>query len=502
MQSYQILEKRFARLADVEGALGILRWDNDTIMPAGAAGQRAGQLAALSVIAHELLTAPDMGDLLSEADISKAEGGLDAWQAANLAEMRRAHAHADCVPAALVEAASRAASLCERAWRSARANSDFKGLLPLLAEVLDRQREIAAVKGAALGLAPYDALLDQYDPGNRAALIDPVFASLRAGLPSLIAAALEHQQSRPEPIAPLGTPPGPFPVAAQKALAERLMATVGFDAERGRLDISTHPFCGGANDDVRITTRYDESDFSTALMGVLHETGHALYEQGRPRDWLSQPAGQARGMTMHESQSLLIEMQACRSREFMSFLAPLLRASFGGSGAAWEAENLHRRVTRVEPGLIRVDADEVTYPAHVLVRYDLERRLIAGDLALADLPAAFNGGIHELLGVTVPDDRRGCLQDIHWSAGLWGYFPTYTLGAITAAQLFQAACRDEPALPACLAQGDFAPLLRWLRPRVHERGSSVTAAEIVRDATGAPLSADIYQAHLRRRYLG
>ncbi|WP_428392778.1 carboxypeptidase M32 [Lichenicoccus sp.] len=493
MQSYQILETRFARFADVEGALGILRWDNDTIMPAGAAGQRAGQLAALSVIAHELLTAPDMGDLLAEAG-----SGLDTWQSANLSEMRRQHAHANCVPADLVEAASRAASVCERAWRSARANSDFKGLLPLLAEVLDRQREIGAVKGEALGLAPYDALLDQYDPGNRMALIDPVFASLRAGLPGLIAAALEHQQSRPAPI----TPSGPFPIAAQKALAERLMATVGFDAERGRLDISTHPFCGGANDDVRITTRYDESDFSTALMGVLHETGHALYEQGRPRDWLSQPAGQARGMAMHESQSLLIEMQACRSREFMSFLAPLLRESFGGSGPAWEADNLHRRVTRVEPGLIRVDADEVTYPAHVLVRYDLERRLIAGDLALADLPGAFNDGIHELLGVTVPDDRRGCLQDIHWSAGLWGYFPTYTLGAITAAQLFHAACRDEPALPSCLAQGDFTPLLRWLRPRVHERASSVTAAEIVRDATGAPLSADIYQAHLKRRYLG
>ena len=498
MQSYQTLEKRFARLADVEGALGILKWDNDTTMPAGAAGQRAGQLAALSVIAHEMLTAPDMGGLLAEADISKAEGGLDTWQAANLTEMRRAHAHATCVPADLVEAVSRTTSLCERAWRTARMNNDFKGLLPMLQEVLDRQRDLGAVKGEALGLAPYDALLDQYDPGNRAAQIDPVFASLREGLPGLIAAALEHQQAAPVPL----DSSGPFPVAAQKALAERLMAAVGFDAERGRLDISTHPFCGGANDDVRITTRYDESDFTTALMGVLHETGHALYEQGRPRDWLSQPAGQARGMTMHESQSLLIEMQACRSREFMTFLAPVLRESFGGSGPAWEADNLHRRVTRVEPGLIRVDADEVTYPAHVLVRYDLERRLIAGDLALADLPGAFNEGIHELLGVTVPDDRRGCLQDIHWPAGLWGYFPTYTLGAITAAQLFHAACVHEPALPGCLAEGNFAPLLRWLRAHVHQRGSSVTAAEIVRDATAAPLSADIYQAHLRRRYLG
>ncbi len=493
MQPYRTLEQRFARISDVEGALGILNWDNDTMLPAGAAGQRAGQVATLSVIAHELLTAPDMPELLA-----LAEGGLDPRQAANLGEMRRLHAHASAVPPDLVEAASRAASHCERAWRDARARSDFKGLLPLLAEVLDRQRDIAQVKGEALGLAPYDALLDQFDPGNRQALIDPVFAELRAGLPALLGAVMQHQSRQSAPL-PLG---GPFPVAMQKALAERLMLAVGFDTGRGRLDVSTHPFCGGANDDVRITTRYDEADFAGALMGVLHETGHALYEQGRPRDWMAQPAGRARGMTMHESQSLLIEMQACRSRAFVTYLAPLLRETFAASGPAWEADNLHRRLTRVAPGFIRVDADEVTYPAHVLVRYGLETRLIAGTLALADLPEAFDAGIAELLGITVPDDRRGCLQDIHWPAGLWGYFPTYTLGAIAAAQLFEAACLHEPALPDCLSRGDFSPLLRWLRTHVHERGSFATTGGIVRDATGGDLSAATYQRHLRRRYLG
>lgn len=493
MQAYQTLEKRFARISDVESALGILNWDNDTMMPAGAAGQRAGQVATLSVIAHELLTAPDMPELLSHPGNS-----LDPWQAANLDEMRRLHAHADAVPPDLVEAASRAASHCERAWREARANSDFKSLLPLLTEVLNRQRDIASVKGEALGLDPYDALLDQFDPSNRQALIDPVFGELRAGLPGLLGAVLEHQSRLPPPL-PLE---GPFPTARQKALAERLMLAVGFDPERGRLDVSTHPFCGGANEDVRITTRYDEADFAGALMGVLHETGHALYEQGRPQEWLAQPIGRARGMTLHESQSLLVEMQACRSSAFITYLAPLLRESFGGSGPAWEADNLYRRLTRVSPGLIRVDADEVTYPAHVLVRYRIETQLIAGTLALSDLPEAFNAGIAELLGITVPDDRRGCLQDIHWPAGLWGYFPTYTLGAITAAQLFDAACRDQPALPECLSRGDFAPLVGWLRPRVHQRGSSATTAAIVRDATGRNLSASIYQRHLRRRYLG
>ncbi len=493
MDAYQTLEKRFARLADVEGALGILNWDNDTTMPAGAAEQRAGQVATLSVIAHEMLTAPDMPELMAvPAD------GLGAWQRANLAEMRRQHAHASAVPAPLVEASSRAASLCERAWRQARAESDFKQLLPLLSEVLERQREVAAVKGEALGMDPYDALLDQFDPGNRQALIDPVFEALEAGLPELLAGALEHQNRQPPPL-PLQ---GPFAIEAQNRVARRLMQAVGFDSERGRLDTSTHPFCGGANEDVRITTRYNTDDFTIALMGVLHETGHALYEQGRPRAWLSQPAGRARGMTLHESQSLLIEMQVCRSQPFMSYLAPLLREAFNTDGPAWEAGNLYRSLTRVEPGCIRVDADEVTYPAHVLVRTRLEKQLISGSLQLRDLPEAFNAGLRALLGVAVPDDRRGVLQDIHWPAGLWGYFPTYTLGAITAAQLFDAACRDDTALPDCLSEGDFSPLLRWLRPRVHERGSSASTAAIVQDATGAPLSAEFYQRHLRRRYLG
>nr|WP_321983642.1 carboxypeptidase M32 [uncultured Lichenicoccus sp.] len=498
MQAYRTLEKRFARISDVEGALGILNWDNDTIMPAGAAGQRAGQVATLSVIAHELMTAPDMPDLLHDAATrADTDGGLDPWQRANLDEMRRLHAHSAAVPAELVDAASRAGSACERAWREARANSDFKGLLPLLGEVLHCQREVAQAKGAALGLAPYDALLDLYDPGNRMALIDPVFADLGAGLPSLLGLVLEHQAGQPAALALQG----PFPVERQFGLAGGLMRAVGFDTERGRLDTSTHPFCGGATDDVRITTRYDEADFGGSLMGVLHETGHALYEQGRPREWLAQPAGRARGMTMHESQSLLIEMQACRSRAFVEFLAPLLREAFGTEGPAWEADNLHCRLTRVAPGFIRVDADEVTYPAHVLVRYRLETALIAGDMALADLPEAFNAGIHDLLGITVPDDRRGCLQDIHWPAGLWGYFPTYTLGAITAAQLFDAACRAEPEIVGRLAQGDFALLLGWLRRNVHQRGSSVSTACIVEDATGQELTATIYQKHLRRRYL-
>jgi carboxypeptidase Taq len=280
------------------------------------------------------------------------------------------------------------------------------------------------------------------------------------------------------------------------------MQAVGFDFNHGRLDTSLHPFCGGVPDDVRITTRYDEDDFMTALMGVLHETGHALYERGLPSDWRLQPVGEARGMALHESQSLLIEMQACRGAEFIGFMAPLAREAFGGEGPAWEVDNLVRVYNRVEPGFIRVDADEVTYPAHVILRYRLEKRLIAGEMELDDLPAAWNAGMEELLGVVPPDDRLGCLQDIHWYDGAWGYFPTYTLGAIAAAQLFAAAKDAVPDISGAIAKGDFTPLMGWLGENVHALGSSRSGDELLERATGRPLDPAVFKAHLSARYLG
>jgi carboxypeptidase Taq len=287
----------------------------------------------------------------------------------------------------------------------------------------------------------------------------------------------------------------------QRAIATRLMARLGFDFEHGRLDTSLHPFCGGTPDDVRITTRYDEGNFRGALMGVLHETGHAMYERGLPAEWRRQPVGRARGMSLHESQSLLIEMQVCRSREFQTFVAPILRETFAASGPAWEAENLYRLGTQVERSLIRVDADEVTYPAHVILRYRLEKALLSGDLALKDLPAAWNDGMKTLLGIVPPDDRQGCLQDIHWYDGAFGYFPTYTLGAMTAAQLFDAAKRADPAILPGIQKGEFAPLMTWLRANVHGKASRFSTTEIVTQATGKPLDPTIFERHLRARYV-
>src|SRR5579883_1441572 len=356
---------------------------------------------------------------------------------------------------------------------------------------------VAGAKAAYLGVTPFEALLDRYEPGGSVATIDRLFGELSGFLPALIEAVIERQATMPPPAEPSGR----FPVAAQRAAALRLMAALGFDFDHGRLDVSAHPFSSGAPDDVRITTRYDERDFSKALMGVLHETGHALYKRNLPARWRLQPVGAARGMAIHESQSLLVEMQVCRSLAFMQFAAPVLREVFGGDGPGWEAEALYRRATRVRRGLIRVDADEVTYPAHVILRYRLERAMLAGDLAVRDLPAAWAESMRDLLGIVPDNDRDGCLQDIHWFDGSWGYFPTYTLGAMIAAQLFETARAALGGLEAAIASGRFGPLLAWLRDKVHSQGSLMSTAELVENATGRPLGTQSFERHLRARYL-
>ncbi len=493
--AYVRLETRFARLGTLHEAMAVLHWDSAAMMPSGGAEARGEQLAQLSLMAHELLTDPAVADWLEQAEAEADE--LDDWRRANLREMRRAHTHATALPARLVEALRRATHACEGLWREARPANDFARVKPALQKVLDLSREAGELKSAALGKSLYDALLDQYEPDGSSARIAQVFDTLARDLPELLGAVLERQAQQPDPVMPAG----PFPVETQARLAHRLMEAVGFDFRHGRLDTSAHPFTGGVPDDVRLTTRYDETDFVTGLMGVLHETGHALYERGLPRQWRRQPVGDARGMSIHESQSLLIEMQACRSREFVGFLAPLAQSTFGGSGPEWEADNLARIYTRVEPDFIRVDADEVSYPAHVILRFRLEKALIEGDLTLDELPGAWAEQLQALLGIAPPDDRRGCLQDIHWYDGAWGYFPTYTLGAMTAAQLFAAACDAHPEIPAQLGQGDFSTLLGWLRRHVHEQGSRFSSEELLVRATGKPLDPTIFEAHLRRRYL-
>lgn len=497
--SYARLEEHFRRYGHLCHVAEIMQWDEAVMMSPSGGAARAEAMATFKGLMHAQLTDAAVGDWLADAEAEAAS--LGPWQAANLREIRRIYRRATLLPAALVERMTVAQLRTEQAWRGLRPASDWAAFAPMLEEIVALKREEAQRMSDALGLSVYDALLDQFEPGCRSAEVDRVFGQLKQVLPGLIEGALASQEARP-----VITPHGPFPVEAQKALADRLMAAIGFDTDRGRLDVSHHPFCGGVPTDVRITTRYDEQDFVSALMGVLHEAGHGKYEQGLPRVHVGQPVGAARGMSAHEGQSLLQEMQVSRGRAFLSFAAPHIRAAFPeavkNQPEAFEVENLYRLYTRVARSFIRVDADEVTYPAHIIVRYEIERPLIEGTLQVADIPDAWDAGMRAMLQLPTGDDHNnGCMQDVHWAAGLFGYFPTYTLGAMTAAQLFACARRELPGLLDQLAAGDFTQLNAFLGERVWSQGSLLESDALMRHATGESLSARYLEEHLRERYL-
>ena len=495
MTPYEQLEARFAELNHIGHAQAMLYWDEAVMMPPGGGEARADALATLAALVHRTLTAPQVGGLLDEAESDVAR--LDEWQRANLCAMRRMHTRAVAVPEALVHAVQIATTRCQQIWRMARAENDWDAIEAPFAEVLRLTREEASALGAAQKLDPYDALLDMYEESTRAADVARLFDELKAILPGMIDHVLGSQQA-PLPLS------GPFPRDRQRALGEEMMRVLGFDFSHGRLDVSHHPFCGGVSDDTRITTRYSEDDFLESLMAVLHETGHALYQQGLPADWRRQPVGDCLGAAVHESQSLFVEMQVSRGRAFIEFAAPHIRQHLDGrqGDEAWSAENLRANSIKVRRGYIRVDADELTYPLHIIPRFELERALIAGELAVADIPAAWNEGMLRYLGLSTEGNfKDGCMQDVHWFSGLFGYFPTYTLGALMAAQWFAAASAALPDLGTQIAAGEFTGLVGWLRREIHSRGQLRTARELLVEVTGEPLDMRHFKAHLERRYL-
>lgn len=490
--AYTRLTGRFTRIATLGEASAMLGWDAAAMMPPGGGVARGEQLAVLAGLAHQQLTAPGLRD-----DLDEAAAPAEEWREANLRLMRHAYTRATALPTDLVEATALANSSCEQLWREARRTNDFAAVAQPLAEVVRLVREAASALAPALGLSSYDALMDGYQPGIGAADVNPVFARYEAFLAEALPRA-EAKQAAAGAALPL---PGPFPADMQEALCRRLSQRAGLEFTHARLDRSTHPFCGGTPTDIRITTRYDEADCAQAIMGVLHETGHALYERGLPPAFARQPVGEAAGMGAHESQSLIMEMQSCRSDAYLSWLGPELQGVFGGDPAPYAPDNLARLWRRVERGMIRVDADEMTYPAHVILRFRLEQALVSGDLAVADLPGAWNDGMRSLLGITPANDAEGCLQDIHWYDGAFGYFPSYTLGAMAAAQLMAAARRAEPGMDAALATGDHTLLLGWLRVNVHSQGSRLGFNDLLRQATGKPLDPMDFETHLTARYL-
>lgn len=491
---YKQLEQEFRRLHAFQGALSLLRWDAAVMMPRGSADVRGEQLAALETEHHALLTSPRISRLLDRAQANTQ--GLEDWQIANLREMRRQRDHAIATPVSLISRLTKAASRAEAQWLEARQQGKFELFAPHLEEVVRLVRDKAALLGQALNLAPYDALVDEFTPGITTADIDTVFKALSRRLPTLIREVISLQDARP--LLPLA---GKFSAGKQRALSIEVMKAVGFPFDRGRLDESDHPFTEGVPGDIRVTTRFDPNDVFSGLLGALHETGHAMYDLGLPQDWRDQPVGRDRGMALEESQSLLIEMLVSRSRAFVQYLKPLLEKHFSVSGPEWEVENLYRHLTRVRRSLIRVDADEVTYPLHIMLRYELEKQLLTGDLAVRDLPAAWNAGMEQRFGIKPANDGEGCMQDIHWAVGSFGYFPSYALGAVIAAQLFEGLRRDVPNLDAEVARGEFSGLFAWLRTNVHGVGAKVTVQELMKTATGKPLSAAPFVRYVENKYL-
>ncbi|CFQ27715.1 carboxypeptidase M32 [Yersinia bercovieri] len=490
--AYQHLRATFTRLSRFEHLSAIAGWDMQTMMPPKGSLARSEAMAELNVLQHQILTTKQVGEWLKQAD----HEALNDIEQANLREMRRHYHNAVLLPESLVEAKSLAGAKCEHAWRQQRIANDWGGFAENLREVVKLSREEASIRGQAAGTSGYDALLNLYEPGTNSADLERIFGDLKQWLPALLQKVTAKQANEP-----CLMPQGPFDLQKQRQLGLSVMKVLGFDFDGGRVDVSVHPFCGGVPQDVRITTRYNEPEFLSALMGIVHETGHARYEQNLPREWLGQPISHARSTAIHESQSLLFEMQLARSNEFLQLIRPLVVQQFGEQPALAE-QNFIALNQRVKTGFIRVDADEVSCPAHVILRYEIEKALISGEIEVDDIPALWSEKMQQYLGINTDGNyRNGCMQDIHWTDGAFGYFPTYTLGAMYAAQLFQTARDAIPGLDQSIANGDISALFNWLQQNIWQHGSRYPTAELITKATGEPLNPRFFRQHLERRYL-
>ncbi len=472
----------------------LLGWDEQVNLPPGAAEGRGNQQAILAAVQHAAASEPRIGALL--AGLESAAGALPVEQAAVAKQARRDYDHATKLPADFVREKAVQDSRGYHAWARARAASDFAGYAPVLEKNLEFARREAAYLGHAS--APYDYMLDKFDPGLTTATVDRLFGELKRELVPLVRAITAS------PVAARAREVGErlrgYPIEAQRAFLREVTAQLGFDYERGRIDVALHPFCSGAGNDVRMTTRYNVDQPLDALFSSIHETGHGLYEQGIPVAHLGTALGMHAGMAVHESQSRLWENQVARSRGFWRHFEPRWRERFPSQTAGVSSEDLYLAINAVEPTLIRVDADEVTYNLHIVLRFEMEKKLFAGELAVRDLPAAWREASRELVGLEPANDREGVLQDVHWSGGAFGYFPSYCIGNMMAAQLWQRLRALRPNLEEDFARGDFGWLLRWLRENIHVHGRRISGLELIQRATGEALSPQPLVRYLRERY--
>ena len=493
--AYQSLKERFQKIYRLQHLGAIASWDQSTMMPKGGNKARGEAQAELSSLLHTLLTDHQVRDWIEQA----RQNASDEQTSVSLREMERAWLNASVIEEELVKAKTIAANQCEHAWRTQRQEDAWQGFRKNFKEVVKLTIEEAQIRSEQTNDSPYDALMDLYEPDMNSKQIDQLFGDLTSWLPGYIQQALEKQKSDT-----VIKPEGAFSVESQKSLGLEVMKLLGFDFDHGRIDVSTHPFCGGVSEDVRITTRYRESDFVEALMATIHETGHARYGQNLPMATRGLPVGRDRSMGIHESQSLFFEMQLSRSPEFLSRLQPLIIKHLcnGVAEPYTDLANLEKIYTRVRPGFIRVEADEITYPAHVILRYEIERDLINQKISVDDIPELWNQKMQEYLDIEVGHQHgKGCMQDIHWSMGAFGYFPSYTLGALYAAQFFAALKKEIPNINKQISRGDLAPVFDWLKRNIWSHGSYYMTGELVQNATGESLNTRYFKQHLEQRYL-
>ena len=490
--SYQKLLKRTREIALLDSAAKALGWDQSTYMPPKAIAFRAEQLAYLSGRAHRLFTAGAVGALIAECEQHGFAAGSP--EAANVREWRRHYDRATKLPSSFVMKFERTKAVAHEVWREARAQSKFKVFKPHLTKIVTLTRQMTDYLGYSA--SPYDALLDAFEPGETSARLAELFSELRPALRSILTPAVARSAALPPNLLE-----GHYPVAAQQAFNHRVAEAIGFDFTAGRIDTTTHPFCSQIGiDDCRLTTRYKEHDFTQSLYGILHEAGHGLYEQGLPSEHYGTPLGEAVSLGIHESQSRLWENHVGRSRTFWEYWHPVACEYFPELKKLTPAQ-INDSVNRVKLSYIRVDADQISYDLHIMLRFEIEQRLVTGQLAVADVPAYWNEQFEQMSGLKVRNDAEGCLQDVHWSIGSLGYFPTYTLGNLNAAQLMQRARQDHPALTEELSQGNYKTLLTWLRTKIHAPGSLHRPPQLMEIVTGEKTNIRYHLEHLRQKFI-
>jgi carboxypeptidase Taq len=492
--AYVDLIRRIKDYSLLGSCAGVLAWDERTYMPHQGSAHRAEQMALLARLTHEMLTAPEIGALLEEVEQSPLVRDPEADLAVNVREIRRHYDRAVKLPKELVEEIARVTIRAQQVWQEARQANNFAAFQPWLEKIVHLKRREAEAVGYA-GV-PYDALLDEYEPGATTAEITRVFADLRAELVPLVAAiAASGRKPRRDILE------REYPVDRQQVFGQAAAAAIGFDFDAGRLDTTTHPFCSGMGPgDCRITTRYNVRHFNDAFFGILHEAGHGIYDQGLDPAHFGTPRGSAISLGIHESQSRLWENQVGRSQPFWEHFFPRARQVFLGALRDVSRDDFFFAINDVQPSFIRVEADEATYNMHIILRFELEQALVSGDLKPADAPAAWNEKFQQFFQLTPPTDALGCLQDIHWSMGGLGYFPTYTLGNLYAAQFMERARHDLGDLDGDIRRGEFGRLKGWLNEKIHRPGQRYRARDLCQRVTGKPLSHQPLLAYLRNKY--